>query len=192
MSFRNANTSDITFSSTITGHDTVVFDGLWQQYRPGQVEQTLDKGIQPVGDVWGQDETNSGTLTFPRPTAGDTVLLRVPSYPLVRLALRPDGTAAVATDADLPPSVAPRPTPTPAPTPTPLTGEDLVRQQAEELIAALGSALAARDRAAYLALFTPELQAAQSELFDRIATLPLDELQLGARRCGRRAAEWPG
>ncbi len=178
VAFVNMNPSDITFSSTITGHDAVIFDGLWQQYRPAQVEQTLDQGIQPVGDVWGEGEPNTGTLTFPRPVVGDVLLLRFPSYPLVRLPLRAGAEAGIASEADLPPTVVPRPTPTPTPSPTPLSGDELARHEVHEVIEALGRALASGDREQYLAQFAPALRAAQGEVFDRVAVLPITALTL--------------
>lgn len=176
IAFVNRNSADITFTSTVSGGDAVVFDGMWQQYRPGQVDQSLDTGIEPAGDVWGEGEANSGTLTFPRPTAGDVLLLHFPSYPLIRIPLQDGAQAGLADPSDLPPSVVERPTPTALPTPTPLTGNDLARQQADELFASLNAALQADDRDAYLAAFTPDLQASQADLWDRISSLPIEQI----------------
>jgi hypothetical protein len=178
IAFVNRNSADITFTSSVTGGDAVVFDGLWQQYRPGQVDQSLDTGIEPTSDVWGEGEANSGTLAFPRPTAGDVVLLQFPSYPLIRVPLQDGAQASLATSSDLPPSVVVRPTPTPLPTATPLSGDALARQQASELFARLNDALQGNERDAYLAAFAPELQAAQAELWDRISALPIENLSV--------------
>lgn len=178
IAFVNRNNGDITFTSTVQGKDAVVFDGLWQQYSPSQVDQTLERGIQPAGSVWGEGEANRGTLTFARPVAGDVLLLRFPSYPLIRIPLKAGAPAALATDADLPPSVSARPTPTPDPTPTPLTGEEQARKAADDLLVALTQAIAAGNRSAYLAAFTPELQQAQGAIFDRIAKLPIEQIKL--------------
>ena len=174
IAFVNRTNNDITFTSTVTGDDAVLFDGLWQQYRPGEVTPSLTRGIQPDESVWGEGEANSGTLTFPRPEAGDVVLFQFPTYPLVRIPLKSGSPASIATDADLPPSVAPRPTPTAAPTPTPLTGDALALQQAREVLVSLTKALVERNQEAYLAAFTPELHEAQAELIERIGALPLE------------------
>lgn len=176
IAFVNQNSADITFSSTVNGNDAVLFDSLWRQYRPGQVEQTLDRGIGPEGSVWGEGEANRGTLTFPRPLNAEALLFQFPTYPLLWLPLEAGATARVATDADLPPSSEPRPTPTAQPTPTPLSGEDLARQQVSDLFVTLTTALTERDRDAYLSVFAPDLQADQADIFERIATLPLDEV----------------
>lgn len=178
IGFVNRNEGDITFTSTVSGNDAVLFDGMWRQYRPGTVEQSIDAGIEPEGSVWGEDEVNQGTLTFPRPLNGDVVLFQFPSYPLVRIPLTSGAEATVATEADLPPSAAPRPTPTPSPTPTPLTGEDLARQEINDVFVQLSEALVGRNRETYLAAFAPELQAAQGEIFDRLGNLPVEELKL--------------
>lgn len=176
IAFVNNNSADITFTSTVDGNDATLFDSMWRQYRPGQVEQTLDRGIGPEGSVWGEGEANRGTLTFPRPASSEFVLIQFPSYPLIWLPLQPGAAARIATDADLPPSAEPRPTATPLPTPTPLSGEELARQHVEEVFTALSTALSERDRDTYLATFASELQAEQAEIFDRVATLPLREL----------------
>jgi hypothetical protein len=177
IAFVNRNDSDITFTSTVKGDDAVIFDGLWQQYRPGQVEQTLDRGIEPISAVWGEGEANQGTLTFPRPASGDAILFQFPSYPRVRIPLRSGAAATVAEDADLPPTAAPRPTPTIGPTPTPLTPEAQARKEARDLLVALSQALSDRNRDAYLSAFAPDLREAQGEIFDRIGTLPLEEVR---------------
>lgn len=177
IAFVNKNPSDITFTSTVDGSDAVLFDGVWQQYRPGTVDQTLEQGIAPQGSIWGEGEANRGTLTFPLPERGDVVLFQFPSYPLVRLPLQAGAQASIATDADLPPSAEPRPTPTPQPTPTPLSGEDLVRQEVNDTLVALSSALEQRNREAYLAIFAPELREAQGEIFDRIGNLPIEAVK---------------
>jgi hypothetical protein len=178
IAFVNRNESDITFTSTVKGDDALIFDGLWQQYRPGQVEQTLDQGIQPQGSVWGEGEANRGVLTFPRPTSGDVILFEFPSYPRVRVPLQQGANATIATDADLPPTAAPRPTPTAGPTATPLSADAQARQEVRDLLTRMSEALAARDRDAYLAAFAPDLREAQSQIFDRIDTLPLEELRI--------------
>lgn len=178
VAFVNRNPTDISFTSTVNGSDAVLFDGRWQQYRPGQVEPSLDTGIEPTGSVWGEGEANTGTLTFPRPGSGDVMLFQFPGYPLVYIPLRRGEAARIAIDADLPPSAAPRPTPTPAPTPTPLSGTALARQQIRETITGLSKALGERDREAYLAGFAPDLQESQATIFDRIAELPLEDVRL--------------
>jgi hypothetical protein len=178
IAFINRNASDITFTSTVKGHDAVIFDGLWQQYRPGQIEQTLDRGIEPEGSVWGENEANRGTLTFPRPVSGDVILFQFPSYPRIRIPLQTDERATIATEADLPPTAAPRPTPTAAPTPTPLSPEDQARKDAADVLVALSQALDERNRDAYLAAFAPDIREEQAVLFDRIGALPLEDLRV--------------
>lgn len=178
IAFVNRNESDITFTSTVKGDDALLFDGLWQQYRPGQVEQTLDRGIEPEGSVWGEGEANRGVLTFPRPEAGNVVLFEFPSYPRIRIPLQPGQAATIAADADLPPTAVPRPTPTAAPTPTPLSPEAQARQELRDLLARMTNALTGRDRDEYLAAFAPELREAQGQIFDRIGALPLEELSI--------------
>lgn len=178
IAFVNRNESDITFTSTVKGNDALIFDGLWQQYRPGQVEQTLDSGIEPQGSVWGEGEANRGVLTFPRPESGNVILFEFPSYPRIRIPLQPGEAATIASDSDLPPTAAPRPTPTAAPTPTPLSPEAQARQDMRDLLARMTNALVDRDRDEYLAAFAPELREAQGQLFDRIDGLPLEELRI--------------
>ncbi|HEY0739606.1 MAG TPA: hypothetical protein VGD69_32070 [Herpetosiphonaceae bacterium] len=178
IAFVNRNESDITFTSTVQGDDAIIFDGLWQQYRPGQVEQTLDGGIQPEGSVWGEGEANTGVLTFPRPQSGSVILFEFPSYPRIRVPLQPGEEATIATDSDLPPTAAPRPTPTAAPTPTPLGPEEQARQEMRDLLARMTNALSDRDRDEYLAAFAPELRETQGQLFDRIDGLPLEEMRI--------------
>jgi len=178
VAFVNRNDGDITFSAALNGKDAVLFDGNWQQYRPQTVDPALENGIAPEGDVWGQDEANTGKLTFPRPASGDVLLFKFPSYPLIRLPLRTGEQAALAAEADLPPSARPRPTPTPAPTPTPLSGEELARQEIDGFFAALNTALAERNRDAYVNAFAPELREAQGTIFDRIPALPIDNIAI--------------
>lgn len=178
IAFVNRNESDITFTSTVKGADAVMFDALWQQYRPGQVEQTLDYGIEPEGSVWGEGESNRGTLTFPRPASGDAILFQFPSYPRVRLPLQAGGKATIATEADLPPSAAPRPTPTATPTPTPLGPESQARKEVSDLLVTMTKALAERNRDAYLAALAPELHEEQGRIFDQIAGLPLEDVRV--------------
>ncbi|HEY0604068.1 MAG TPA: hypothetical protein VGD58_14210 [Herpetosiphonaceae bacterium] len=178
IAFVNRNESDITFTSTVQGDDAIIFDGRWQQYRPGQVEQTLDSGIQPQGSVWGEGEANTGVLTFPRPQSGSVILFEFPSYPRIRIPLQPGEEATIADDSDLPPTAAPRPTPTAAPTPTPLSPEEQARQEMRDLLARMTNALVDRDRDEYLAAFAPELRETQGQLFDRIDGLPLEEMRI--------------
>lgn len=178
IAFVNRNESDITFTSTVEGDDAIIFDGLWQQYRPGQVEPTLDSGIQPQGSVWGEGEANTGVLTFPRPQSGSVILFEFPSYPRIRIPLQPGEEATIAADSDLPPTAAPRPTPTAAPTPTPLNPEDQARQEMRDLLTQMTQALTNRDRDAYLAAFAPDLHETQGRLFDRMDGLPLEELRI--------------
>jgi hypothetical protein len=178
IAFVNRNESDITFTATVQGDDALIFDGLWQQYRPGQVEQTLDQGIQPQGSVWGEGEANRGVLTFPRPVSGDVILFEFPSYPRVRIPLQPGAAATIAADADLPPTAAPRPTPTAGPTATPLSADAQARQEVRELLTRMTKALTDRDRDGYLAAFAPDLREAQGQIFDRIGALPLEELRI--------------
>lgn len=178
IAFVNQNDSDITFSAALSGSDAVIFDGNWQQYRPQTIGSTLESGIGPEGGIWGQDEANTGTLVFPRPAAGDVLLFKFPSYPLIKLPLREGEQAALAAVADLPPSAEPRPTPTPAPTPTPLSGEELAREEINQFFSALNTAVAERNRDAYLNAFAPELREAQGTIFDRIPQLPIDNITI--------------
>ncbi len=177
ISFLNRNDSDITFSAALSGDDGVLFDGNWQQYRPASIDPQLESGIAPEG-VWGQDEAHTGTLRFPLPASGDVMLFKFPSYPLIRLPLRAGEQAALAAEADLPPSTQPRPTPTPAPTPTPLSGEDLARQEINTFFSSLNAAVAERNRDAYVNAFAPELRDAQGAIFDRIPALPIDNITI--------------
>lgn len=178
IAFVNRNESDITFTSTVKGDDAIIFDGLWQQYRPGQVEQTLDSGIEPQGSVWGEGEANTGVLTFPRPQSGSVILFEFPSYPRIRIPLQPGENASIAADSDLPPTAAPRPTPTAAPTPTPLSPEAQAHQDMRDLLARMTDALVSRNRDEYLAAFAPELHESQGQLFDRVDGLPLEDLRI--------------
>jgi hypothetical protein len=176
VAFANRNPGDITFKSNVTGNDAVLLDSTWQQYLPTNVDAALAQGIVPPGDVWGEDEINRGTLRFPRPADGDVLLLEMPGFPPVRLPLRADEPATVATVADLPPSSEPRADVAIAPTPTPRSGVAGAQDEAAQVLKSITHALETRDRSAYLAAFAPELQAEQGAIFDRIGTLPLEAL----------------
>jgi hypothetical protein len=176
IAFVNRNNADIRFSSSLTGADGVVLDSRWQQYWPADVDPSLEHGIAPPGDVWGEDESNRGTVTFPRPLFGDVLLYQFPSFPPIRLPLAADAEAQVATEADLPPSAGPRPTPA-VPTPEPLTGKALVRQQVETLLESMNDALGSGDRERYLQAWSADLRSSQSQLFDQAIALPLEDIE---------------
>lgn len=148
--------------------DAVLFDARWNQSRPSEVSADAQAG--PASGA-------ARVLRFARPTAGDVVLLQLPGYPLVRLPLRAGVEPALAQASDLPPSVEPRPivaaaTPGPAGEPRALDAGS----GTDGLIEQLNRSLRGHDRAAYLGLFTPELRPDQSQLFDSIAALPLENV----------------
>lgn len=176
IAFVNRNPEAISFQSSLSGRDAVLLDERWQQYRPTQVDPALAEGIGPA-QVWEVDQAQVGTLVFALPVAGESVLFHFPSYPLVRLPLRADQPAAIATTADLPPSVRPRPTPLPVPTSTPLSPQQQARADVSRLLQRLNAALARGDQATYLQGFAPELRAEQAALLERLNRLPIEGLR---------------
>lgn len=148
---------------------TLMFDSRWNQYRPLEIDPAL----------LGRSDALSieGVLHFARPTAGDVVLLRYPSFPLLRIPLRDGDTPTLAALQDRPPSVEPlrisvRPTVSPS---------EQADFDPDVILAELTQRLKSGDRDGYLAVFAPEMREAQGEVFDRMQTLPLEEITLTTR-----------
>ena len=177
MAFVNRTGSDITFASPLTGNDAVLLDHQWQQYQPLAVDPPLVQRLAPPGDVWPDDAENRGTIVFARPPNGDVLFFAMPGFAPIRLPLAADARAAVATAGDLPPSTTPR---SDLATPTPRDGLAGAQDAAAAMFAQITDTLQQRDRAAYLAAFAPELQAAQGNVFDQIAALPLQNIEWSA------------
>ena len=147
----------------------VLFDARWNQYHPAPLESA-------ALDEPGAEDASGTRLRFPRPL-GQTVLLKVPSFPLVRIPLRAGDEPAAASAADLPPAYAPR-----ADIPG-LAGiapetTDGSHLTIEGLLRDLNARFAAGDRAGYLEAFAPEAQPEQAAIFDRLSTLPLADVTL--------------
>lgn len=154
----------------------VVLDARWNQYRsvPGPAIFS-DPGAGDVAD--------EALVARFEPPAGDVVLLKVPSFPLVRIPLHANEPLALAAAGDLPPSTAPRAitvetVATTSPQSTPL----------DDILTSLNRALARGTREQYLELFVPALRETQAELFDRIRSLPLEAVMLQSRATDRPEA----
>lgn len=150
----------------------VVFDSRWNQYRsaPGPAIFT-DPGKGDVAD-------DALIARFEAP-AGDMVLLKVPSFPLLRIPLYPDEPLELATVSDLPPSTSPRE----------LTADTLATAQSQaspldNVLTSLNRALARGTREQYLELFVPALREPQGQIFDTIRSLPLETVMLQSRAEG--------
>ncbi len=177
IAFVNRTGSDITFESPLTGNDAVLLDHQWQQYQPLAVDPALAQRLAPPGEVWPDDAENRGMITFARPPNGDVLFFAMPGFAPIRLPLAAGARAAVATAGDLPPSTTPRFDPA---TPTPRSGLAGAQDAAAATLGQLTDALQQRDRAAYVAAFAPELQAAQGDVFDAIGALPLQNIEWSA------------
>ncbi len=175
IAFRNLSGQALTFTEGPTGADAVIFDGRWNQYRPTDVEPALLGGIAPVEGALEPWAANGGVVRFPRPAAGQHILFKFPAFPLIRVPLRQAAAPALATTVDLPPSAEPRPDA--LPTPVPLAADVAAKAAASDLLDELTQSLEARDRARYLAVFDPALQAEHGMLFDRMVDLPLADLR---------------
>ncbi len=148
--------------------DVALLDGRWSQLHAESLTGPLATG-QAVG--------NKVLLRFPRPAAGDVVLLRVPDFPLLRLPLHADDTPAVAAAPDLPPSASPHPTPNPSAPPAGPDAAVQAQSDLQQLLDQASRALTERDRVAYLTVWGAELQQSQSAAFDQITQLPLQDVQ---------------
>jgi hypothetical protein len=147
----------------------VAFDARWNQYRSVPGPALVPELATDAHDI----PEEAVTIRFPRPL-GDTVLLNVPGFPLLRIPLRPGEPVGLATSLDLPPSTEAR---------VPAVPTEIASQSAAvgEMFASLNHALAQRTREQYLEHFVPGLREAQGELFDRIQGLPLDGVLLQPR-----------
>jgi hypothetical protein len=164
---------DIAAASIPRGKDAVLFDARWNQYRPSAADRALAGGTAEEGGLRPSDQ-RTGVLRFGRPV-GDVALLKLPGFPLIRLPLRPDDAAAVATAEDLPPSADVRPA-LAAATPTPGNAARPAAAEARDLLLSLNRKLKARDRAGYLEAFAPALRDEQAQIFDRVVALPLADV----------------
>lgn len=179
VAFTNRNAGAVTLSSAspLTGNDAVLLDGEWQQYQPRAVDPALAQNIAPAGDTWAANASNRGTITFPRPSDGDVVLFAMPGFPPLRLPLKANAAATVATVADLPPATQPRPSPS-ALVQQPSAAS--AQPQVAQLLQQINDALKERDHDTYVAAFAPDLQAAQGVVFDQLGTLPLENITWNA------------
>jgi hypothetical protein len=148
-----------------------LLDARWNQYRV----QGVDAGMaETLGD--GTTEAVGAVLRFARPRAGNVVLLRVPSFPLIRIPLRVDAEPAWATARDLPPSYAPRAALAVAE--QPLARADDPDAALRRLLDAVNTAFQTGDGQTYLDAFVPQARAAQEALFERTRTLPVEDITL--------------
>lgn len=177
LSFINRGARPLQLRAGPRPKDAALLDGRWSQYRPAAIDPALaagiggDNGVLPVG------EANSGVLRFPRPAAGDRLLLKFPGFPLLRISLEPSGEAELATVYDLPPSVEPHPA-LAVPATSPLAAGPQKASRPADVLARLNQAWKTHDRAGYLGVFTEAARAEQAALFDRLLALPLADLTL--------------
>ncbi len=146
----------------------VVFDARWNQYRstPGSVA-LADSEADMTGDAL--------VARFEVPPGG-VVLLKVPSFPMLRIPLNEEAVIELATPADLPPSTTPRT----------LAADIPVESQTQttrldDILMSLNRALMQGTREQYLSLFAPALHVEQGRLFDTVRALPLESVVLEAR-----------
>ena len=161
----------------VANREVVLFDARWNQYHPTSPDSSLTGSLGMTGGVIGAAEIARAVLRFPRPVAGEVVLVRFPSFALVRVPLLPDDEVTLATVADLPPSSEPRVAAT-RPTAPPRSDAAEARTQAGALLAGLTEKLRTADRQGYLDLFVPAIRDEQGIIFDRLRTLPLEGMAL--------------
>ncbi len=150
---------------------TAIFDARWNQYYPDEVEGS-DAGAVLSAD--GLTETSPYVLHFPRPRTGDVILLRVAGFSLIRIPLRADDEPSWAETRDLPPSYQPRAASTTSQ--QPLTRTDDPASAFKYLVETLNQSLATGDLERYLDAFVPAARSEQAALFERLRTLPIEEV----------------
>lgn len=147
----------------------VVFDTRWNQYRS-------EPGPAIFSDPVGGEIAAEALVARFEPPAGDVVLLKAPSFPLLRIPLHPEEPLALATTGDLPPSTVPRE----------LAAETMATIQSQatpldNVLTSLNRALARGTREQYLEHFVPALRETQGQIFDTVRSLPLETVMLQAR-----------
>ncbi|GAC1362526.1 MAG: hypothetical protein NVSMB42_22160 [Herpetosiphon sp.] len=172
------STTAMTLAVTLGGElraaaadEIVVLDGAWTQLpQSGHPPTARDGGMR--------------MLTFPVP-AGNDLIVSAAGFAPIHLGLVTGGTAAPATTADLPPSSVPRTADlTTVATPV-VAAQDGTVAELNSLLVRITAAIEQRDRDAFVATFTTELQESQRTLFDRLMELPLTHVRFNLRIPGQ-------
>lgn len=163
VAFVNTGRQGYTLTAGPKGADARLVDGEDQQYEPTGVSASLQASIAPPNG-WQPGQANAGTLTFPRPAAGETMRFVFPTYNAV--SMRFDASGLVAATITSPSGGAPAPT-------AQLSAADEAYMAISQVLEQQATALKAGDTDAYLATLDPALRDEQRSVAERIEHAPL-------------------
>jgi hypothetical protein len=162
VAFVNTGRQGYTLTVGPDGSDARLVDSEGQQYEPTSVSDSLQTSIAPAGG-WQPGQANAGTLTFPLPTASETLRLVFPTYNAV--SMRFDANGLVAATITSPSGGTPAPTSQPS-------AADAAYTALSRLLSQQAMAVESGDSDAYVATFDPALRDEQRRVAERLKQVP--------------------